>query len=171
MTVPDGAAAGPVDDVRVVVARPGADSAALAGLRWAWAFEKGDVGGDPGVPDPGFVAEFARWVAANASSHTGFLAYDAVGGDGRAVGMAWLAAVERVPDVTRPVRRNGFVQTAYVLPERRDAGVGAALLAALVERARVLGLEYLLVSPSERSVPFYRRLGFDGDHRLSLRLR
>jgi GNAT superfamily N-acetyltransferase len=147
-------------------AEPGRDTAALVGLRWQWGLEKGRAPAGSTEPSPEFAAQFATWIAANAPTHTAFLALD----DDRPIGMAWLATVERPPDVDVPVRRSGFVQSVFVLPALRDDGVGAALLAAVVATARDRGLQYLLVSPSERSVPFYRRNGFAGDHRLSLPL-
>ena len=151
--------------VRPAVA--GADTSALAGLRWAWAVEKDAVppGSGP-APSAEFVAAFGTWVARNAVQHQAFLAVEGE----RPVGMAWLAVLERVPDVLRPVRRSGLVQSVFVLPEHRDAGVGRQLMTALLDEARARSLDYLLVSPSRRSVPFYRRLGFAGDDRLSLDL-
>lgn len=157
----------PATGVVVRRAVPGADTAALAALRWAWAVEKDAVPAGAGAdPSPEFLASFGSWIAQNARSHTGFLA---LAGE-RPVGMAWLAVIERVPDVLRPVRRSGFVQSVFVLPAERDAGIGALLMAALLDEARARGLDYLLVTPSPRSVPFYRREGFTGDDRLSLPL-
>ena len=151
--------------VVVRAAAPGTDTAALARLRWAWAFEKDAVPpGSGDGPSPEFLAAFATWVAANALRHKAFLA---LAGE-RPVGMAWLAVIERVPDALLPVRRSGLVQSVFVLPGHRDGGVGALLMAALVDEARARSLDYLLVNPSRRSVPFYRRLGFAGDDRLSL---
>jgi len=48
----------------------------------------------------------------------------------------------------------------YVLPEHRDGGIGAALVDALVTHARELGCVRIVLSPSDRSVPFYQRAGF-----------
>jgi N-acetylglutamate synthase-like GNAT family acetyltransferase len=43
----------------------------------------------------------------------------------------------------------------------RNSGVGSKLLAAVSEWARELELEMLIVWPSDASIPFYRRAGFD----------
>jgi len=64
------------------------------------------------------------------------------------------------------VRKAGWVQSVYVLPDHRDAGAGSQLLELLVERAWHHGLRYLIVHPTERSYPFYQRLGFVGTGRL-----
>lgn len=74
--------------VVVRAAVPGADTAALARLRWAWAVEKDAVpSGSGDGSSPEFLAAFATWVAANALRHRAFLA---LAGE-RPVGMAWLA--------------------------------------------------------------------------------
>jgi GNAT superfamily N-acetyltransferase len=48
----------------------------------------------------------------------------------------------------------------YVIPALRDAGIGRTLLDAAVDHARERGLDGLMLWPSERSVPLYRRRGF-----------
>jgi len=72
------------------------------------------------------------------------LAYDAAG---RAVGTGRL-----LPD--------GHIGRMAVLREARGAGVGSAILAALVERARERGLKRVLLSAQTHAVPFYSRHGF-----------
>jgi GNAT superfamily N-acetyltransferase len=124
-------------------------------LRVAWGREWG------AADDPGFAATFAQWVRENAATHTAFVAVD---GDA-VVGMAWLALYRRPPSPERGMRVHGDVQTVYVIPEHRDAGVGRALLDAIVAEGRRLGLHRLTVQTSERSVPFYARAGFVANER------
>jgi GNAT superfamily N-acetyltransferase len=76
------------------------------------------------------------------------------------VAIAWLAVVDRIPGPEFFVRRSGYVQSVYVVPDRRSQGVGTALMEHLVGYARNAELDYLAVHPSERSFEFYRRLGF-----------
>jgi GNAT superfamily N-acetyltransferase len=129
------------------------DVADLTQLRWVWrVVERGGSGMERGA----FDTAFAEWVAAHTHTNVPFIAHvDLV-----AVGMAWLALVERIPGPDRWQRRAGLVQSVYVLPEHRDRGIGAALLNLVTTEARRLGLDYLMVHPSERSFPFYRRHGF-----------
>jgi GNAT superfamily N-acetyltransferase len=132
------------------------DVRALAALRWSWARERGSAPTDEGFD--AFAASFGRWLRGAAGHHPvlGLCGEDAIG-------MGWLAVVERVPDVDRPVRQAGLVQSTVVLPEHRARGIGARIVAEIVDHARELDLDYLEVHPSERSYPFYRRLGFGGD--------
>ena len=74
--------------------------------------------------------------------------------------MAWLALVHRVPGPERFERLAGNLQSVYVAPASRGQGVGGALVDAVVAHARAAGLGYLVVHPSERSYPLYRRAGF-----------
>jgi GNAT superfamily N-acetyltransferase len=124
-------------------------------LRWIWrAVERGEQGN----PDR-FRDDFADWMAERQRTHLPFL----VEVEGHAVGMAWLAVIERVPGPEKWTRLSGFLQSVYVTPERRDDGLGSLLVEALIDGATGEGLEYLSVHPSPRSFPFYRRLGFTGE--------
>ncbi len=74
--------------------------------------------------------------------------------------MAWLALAARVPRPGRTGRLCGDVQSVYVVPEHRSAGVGVALVRALLQHAEALGLEHVTVHSSKRAVPVYERAGF-----------
>lgn len=130
------------------------DRDTLALLQWRWRVE--EWGGEPRLSLADFRRDFAAWAAAHGASHLPFVAEE---GDD-AVGMAWLAVTERVPTPARWERLGGSLQSVYVTPLLRNAGVGEALVRAVIERAALLGLDYLMVHPSERSFPFYRRIGF-----------
>ena len=136
----------------------------LARLRWRWRTEEADE--RPAVTFDEFAASFDRWLAEREASHVGVVA-DV---DGMAVGMGWLAIVERVPGPESWRRLSGFVQALYVEPEHRGSGLGQVLVDALVAEARSRGLQYVSVHPSARSLPLYRRAGFvDTDRVLQLR--
>jgi GNAT superfamily N-acetyltransferase len=110
------------------------------------------------MPAADFVEAFAGWVRDHPESHVGFLAT----AGGEPVGMAFLAVIERIPGPGRWERRAGALQSVYVQPEERGAGVGTRLCEAALEEAVRRGLDYVTVHPSERSFPLYRRLGFTG---------
>jgi GNAT superfamily N-acetyltransferase len=131
------------------------DAAALAALRAGW-------GEEHGAASPGFPAVFAEWAAASGATHVAFVAVVA----GEVVGMAWLARLERPPSPEEGRRLHGDLQSVYVVPARRGAGIGAALTAAVVEEARRLGMTRLTVQSSGRAVPLYRRAGFEHSDRL-----
>lgn len=131
------------------------DAPALARLRWQWrADERGESPAD--VDRATFVEFFAGWVVDHLATHLPFVAEV----DGRLAGMAWLMHTDRVPGVTNLARRMGDVQSVYVVPELRDRGVGAALMAAVLAEARARELEFVTVHSSERAVTMYERAGF-----------
>ena len=130
-----------------------ADWTALAGLRWAW---RVDERGELGRPRPEFLADFERWCRDHRETHLGFVAV----ARSVPVGMAWLATIERMPGPAVWTRLAGHLQSVYVLPEHRNGGIGAALVAAALDEARSRGFDYVIVHPSEPSFPLYRRAGF-----------
>ena len=135
-------------------ALPG-DARGLASLRYRWRVEER---GERGMGEAEFVDAFTRWTSRRSASHRPFIAVE----DDEPVGMAWLALVERIPGPARWTRLSGIVQSVYVIPERRDDGIGARLMKLVIGSAREQSLEWLIVHPSSRAFPFYRRLGFTG---------
>ena len=123
------------------------DAAALAELR---ALFLGDGW------DHAFADEVAAWLAEEGERRTTWLAER----DGRAIGMASLFEYRRMPKPGLPASRWGYVSNMFVRAEARDAGVGAALLDAVIAAAEARGYARLVLSPSERAIPFYARAGF-----------
>lgn len=128
------------------------DLGALAGLLWRFA-EPDETEGPP----QGFAGELLGWWEAHHGSHVPFLA---VAPSGASVGMVWLALTARVPRPEAMARLCGDVQSLYVLPEHRSAGVGTDLVRALVRHAEALGLEHVTVHSNERARRSYQRAGF-----------
>jgi len=106
-----------------------------------------------------FAAAFVKWADEVRTTHTAFVAVEG----GTVVGSAWLATIPRAPDPGMQRRANGDLQTVYVIPERRDTGVGAALIGAVLTHGWQKGLVAVTVASNKRAAPFYRRLGFTGD--------
>jgi GNAT superfamily N-acetyltransferase len=135
------------------------DAAALAGLRWVWrTAERGEYG----LAEPEFETAFRLWWAGHQSGHAAFIAERA----GDAIGMAWLAIFDRIPQPRRLERLAGNVQSVFVLEAYRNGGIGSALVEAVIAEAHARGLGYLIVHPSRRAYPLYERLGFAETNRL-----
>jgi GNAT superfamily N-acetyltransferase len=56
--------------------------------------------------------------------------------------------------------RAGFIDLLYVVPEARFQGASKALLAAMEDAARSLGVERLNLNSSARAKRFYERAGY-----------
>jgi GNAT superfamily N-acetyltransferase len=137
----------------VVIRIARAEDAGRVGiLRRAWCIELD--GGGPS--DEGFDDAFARWFAVELQHRQFFLAERGT----EPVGMLNLAVFERMPRPGRPPSRWCYLGNAFVLSEHRGSGIGRALLDAAVGWADDSGAVRIVLAPSERSVPFYRRAGF-----------
>jgi GNAT superfamily N-acetyltransferase len=146
----------------IVIRQAGeADLPGIARLRHDWTREW-----DAGVDDPGFEDRFADWFRRESERRITWLAED----EGQLVGMMNLAVFERMPSPGRAPSRWGYLANAFVLAAYRNQGVGGRLLDALLRYADAHGFARVVLSPSERSVPFYQRAGFEPADALLLRL-
>jgi GNAT superfamily N-acetyltransferase len=146
----------------IVIRQAGeADLPGIARLRREWVREY-----DGSVADPGFEDRFADWYRRESQRRISWLADD----DGQLVGMVNMAVFERMPSPGRPPARWGYLSNAFVLADYRNQGVGGMLLDALLGYADANGFVRVVLSPSERSIPFYRRAGFAPADALLLRL-
>jgi GNAT superfamily N-acetyltransferase len=137
------------------------DVGALAALRALWTADAGE--------DPAFDDRLAAWLAVEGDRRTTWLATLA----GTAVGMASLFEYRRMPRPGRPDSRWGYVSNMFVREGARNRGIGSALMATIIATAEERNYARLVLSPSERALPFYRRAGFivpddaaDGDRLL-----
>ena len=128
-----------------------ADLAAIAELRRGSAREQ-----DGERLDPGFGEDFAAWFEREQAHRVFWLAEM----DGRPVGSMNLMVFTRMPRPGRPPGRWGYLGNAFVLAAHRNRGVGRQLLDAVLGHAASQGFVRVVLSPSDRSIPFYLRAGF-----------
>jgi len=140
------------------------DLAALAALRRESAREQ-----DGEHDDPGFEARFAAWLGRESArriiwlAEAGAVADDRPAGadaGGRLVGAMNLTVFERMPRPGRAPACWGYLGNAFVLAAYRNQGIGGQLLDAVLGHAREQGFVRVVLSPSQRSIPFYQRAGF-----------
>jgi GNAT superfamily N-acetyltransferase len=106
--------------------------------------------------DPSFEERFSAWYARESSCRIMWLAEV----DGRMAGAVNLAVFERMPRPGRAPSRWGYLGNAFVLAAYRNQGIGRQLLDAALEYARENGFARVVLSPTERAIPFYERAGF-----------
>jgi GNAT superfamily N-acetyltransferase len=91
--------------------------------------------------------------------------------EGQIVAQAFLEVVAKMPDLHDFERGFGYVTNVYTRPAYRDQGVGAQLMEHVRAWAVEHNLEFLILWPSGRAVPFYSRAGYHPIERaLELRL-
>jgi GNAT superfamily N-acetyltransferase len=137
-----------------------ADLAAIVRLRRDWSQEQ-----DGDRDDPSFDERFADWFARESSHRITWLAE----ADRRPVGMMNLAIFERMPWPGRAPSRWGYLGNAFVLAAYRNQRIGRQLISAVLDYADESRLARVVLSPTERSIPFYERAGFGPASALLLR--
>ena len=141
--------------MRLGLAGP-ADTADLAHLLWLNASEQERAA--QSVED--LAVDLAAWW--DAGTHLAVVAR--VGAE--AVGMAWVALVQRPPRPGSVRRLSADLQSVYVVPEHRGGGIGSSLVEAAVQCATRLGAARVTVHSGRRAVPVYERLGFSPSQQL-----
>ena len=135
------------------------DLSALAGLRWLCHTERHAA---EELDFDAYRLGFTRWWSAQGGRCRAIVAVD----ESQVVGMGFLALVNRVPSPGSLDRRHGDVQSMYVRPSHRNAGVGSKILQGLIGLARDAECERIEVHSGRRAVTLYERSGFEHFHRL-----
>lgn len=130
------------------------DAAVLAELRYRFRAEQHAAT----EPREAFLARCTAWMAARLDEER-WAAWLAEA-DGRAVGAIWLQLLEKLPNPGPELEWHGYVTSAYVVPEWRKAGIGAALLEAALAACRAHGVDSVILWPTPASASLYRRFGF-----------
>jgi GNAT superfamily N-acetyltransferase len=133
------------------------DLPGLALMRWAFRTEAGE---EPAESEAAFMARYAALVGPGMAR--GEWVYWVATDGGRIVAHMAVGTVRSIPRPARHDDRWGYLTDCYTRPEYRNRGIGSELLAHVRTWCAAQDLEILLVWPSERSEPFYRRAGFTG---------
>jgi GNAT superfamily N-acetyltransferase len=81
--------------------------------------------------------------------------------DERIVAHAFVALIDRVPRPTTERAHLAYLTNVYTRPEFRGHGIGARIIRRAQEAARGADVELMIVWPSEESIEFYKREGFE----------
>jgi GNAT superfamily N-acetyltransferase len=133
-----------------------ADLPALAQMRWDFHCE------DSSVPPFEHQDQFLRrcLVFLRQGFDSGAWTYWVASQDGILVTHIFVHFFHPVPRPDSAVKNYGYMTNVYTLPAYRNQGIGTTLLQQVIAWARVHDVPFLMVSPSARSIPFYRRAGF-----------
>ena len=133
------------------------DAPVLARLRYDFRCELGT----PAEAEPVFVARCTAWMLERLGGDRDdrWICWVAEEG-GAIIGNLWLQRLEKVPNPVAEPEEHAYVTNVYVIPDRRDVGVGAQLFEAALEWCRRSDVDAVLLWPSARSRRFYARYGF-----------
>lgn len=139
-------------------------SATQASVRRATLHDAGTVGRlaaqmldpAPGRREDGFAERFSAAWLADLERRPTWIAE--VGG--QAAGVLVTAVVRKLPRPGEPDGSWAHVSLVYVVPHRRDAGVGTELLAAMLAWAQTHGVDRVQLNANPDSARLYRRVGF-----------
>jgi GNAT superfamily N-acetyltransferase len=127
------------------------DIPTVAALRLEW----GD-GAHADERPADFERHMAEWIAEEGDRRTIWLAEL----DNEPVGIATLYEFRRMPRPGRMDSRWGYLGNMFVREDHRNRGIGSALLRTVIEAAEQRRYARVVLSPTQRSVPFYERAGF-----------
>lgn len=131
------------------------DARSLAGLRYEFR-----AGLDPAAESPEkFVARCESWMRDNLGAASDWRCW-VVEAEGRAIGMAWVMIIEKLPNPVGEPERHGYVSSLYLKPEFRGHGLGSELLATCLRSCEALRCDAIFLWPSARSRSLYLRHGF-----------
>lgn len=138
-----------------------AELSALAELRWALCSDDEET--EPPVDKARFTEQFLK--REEELETTGNLINYVAEKDAELIGVASLILVSKIPSPCEINGYWGYVTNVYVRPAYRNNGVGEQLLRFVKDQAIVDKCELLVVWPSDRSYPFYKRAGFKSERR------
>jgi GNAT superfamily N-acetyltransferase len=144
------------------------DAAALAEMRWDFRLEENP---SPTLHNKAeFMATctaFLRTGLNDGGWHCWVAEDESVNHDvHRIVSHIFIFAVPKIPKPNALHESFGYVTNVYTRPAYRNQGIGSQLMAHVLQWAKSENspnFEQLIVSPSERSVPYYQRAGFAPD--------
>jgi GNAT superfamily N-acetyltransferase len=135
------------------------DAPAIAALRYAFRTELAA----PVESEQQFVKRATAWLEQRLESGvwSGWLAHEAQPIElAQPVGLVLVQLVEKVPNPVVEPESLGYISSFYVRPQWRARGIGDALLRTALDFCRRGGVDTVVLWPSPRSVPLYRRFGF-----------
>lgn len=142
----------------------------LARLRWE--FDREDHETPPAVSYEEFLSHCGGFLQRGLDDET--WTYWIAEADGEIVSHIFVHVFHPVPRPTRLIDFYGYMTNVYTRPAYRNQGIGSALMQHVLDWAKAQKIAFFIVSPSERSVPFYQRAGFEMDvnrHRILTRHR
>jgi len=106
-----------------------------------------------------FLARCESWMSERLRKETDWQCWIAER-EASVVGAVWAQLIEKIPNPVAEPESYVYLTNFFVRAEYRSEGVGAQLLAAVLEWSKSKNAERVILWPTERSRTFYLRHGF-----------
>lgn len=129
----------------------------LAQMRWDFRQESGEE--IAVVSHTEFIENCLEFLQNEAKNYAYWIAEN----DGEIVSHIFVHQINLIPRPCQIKDAFAYLTNTYTKPNFRGKGIGGELLKNVIEWAKDEDFELLLVYPSEESINFYGRLGFESD--------
>ncbi len=130
----------------------------LAKLCWQFRLEEGET---PQVQLEEFIFIFK-----SAASTNNWVHWIATDQSTDIIAFASIQKIKKLPKPEAPDKWFGYLTNVYVMPDLRDKEIGSELMGQVIAWSNMENLELMIVWPSETSINFYRKNGFQNDHEI-----
>lgn len=72
-----------------------------------------------------------------------------------------LYIIDNIPTPSRLINKWGYLTNTYTKKKYRNRGVGSKLVKHIIDDAKTIGIETIIAWPSDKSLAFYERAGFN----------
>ena len=134
------------------------DLSQLACMRWEYWVEDGSHQAQQSKED--FVDSFVK--AFTKSLSRDWYIWCAVQDD-LILSHVYIQRIQKVPKPSAPMDAFGYVTNVYTRPSQRGKGIGSNVMKHVKAWAHEEDLEFLVLWPSQASIPFWNEMGFSVD--------
>ena len=138
------------------------DANALTQMRWS--FRIGERPGKAVHSETEFVAACSDFIKAGIKG--GGWVFWIAEEDDKIVSHICIQIVSKLPRLDRLDILIGHIHNVVTIREYRNRGIGSELMRRVLGWASDFGILDLMVHPTERSIPFYKRAGFLADNEM-----
>jgi GNAT superfamily N-acetyltransferase len=142
-------------DAQIRLATP-EDAEALARMRYAFRASLGK----PTEDEAAFVARCAAWMAQRLQEQVSWRCW-VVEHAGAIAGHLWLETIEKIPNPVVERERHAYITNVFVAEALRGGGIGQRLMDAALAYCRAIGVDSVILWPTQRSRTLYGRNGFE----------
>jgi GNAT superfamily N-acetyltransferase len=133
-----------------------ADAAFLAAMRYRFRSELGPVN----EAEDEFIQRAAAWFK-NRLSEYAWHAWVAEDDHRQLLGHVFIQLIEKIPNPVDESEAIAYLTNFYIQPDLRSLGIGQKLMDEALAFCRAQSVYSIILWPSPKSIPFYRRNGFE----------